>query len=121
MEDKMGDDDRRRKREKNNESVRKCRMNEKLKIQSAQEELIKYKKEYQELVEKYSSLQKELGTLRSLFQTSLSPNGAASDSPATSTSISNEQTQPYIVNNTTSITFFKIKHSLIFFFYFKRR
>ena len=76
----MNDDDRKRKREKNNESVRKCRQNEKLKIESAKKELEKYKQEYQELAEKYESLQKELRTLRSLFQSSNSMPTTATNS-----------------------------------------
>lgn len=115
MSDKIDDDDHRRKREKNNESVRKCRMNEKLKIQSAQEELAKYKKEYQELVEKYSSLQKELGTLRSLFQSSINPNGSLS----ATTSISTEQTQSNTVNN-QSIHFFKTNLNFKLFYFLSR-
>ena len=66
--DKMSEEERKRKRERNNESVKKCRQNEKLKISHASEELAKHKKEYTELEEKYKSLQKELQVLKSLFQ-----------------------------------------------------
>jgi hypothetical protein len=63
----MSDEDKKRKRERNNESVRKCRMNEKNKINKASEELSKHKQEYKELEEKYQALQKELQVLKSLF------------------------------------------------------
>lgn len=66
----MSEDDHRRKRDKNNESVRKCRENEKKKIEEGQKELDKMKKENKELEEKYSNLQKELQLLKSLFQNS---------------------------------------------------
>jgi hypothetical protein len=67
----MSEEERKRKRERNNESVRKCRQNEKKKINTASEELDNYKKEYRELEEKYLNLQKELQTLKSLFQAPL--------------------------------------------------
>lgn len=66
----MDDEDRKRKRERNNESVRKCRQNEKKKIETARDELEKYKNEYTELEDKYTTLQKELQVLKSLFQSS---------------------------------------------------
>jgi len=55
------------KRKKNNQSVKKCRENEKRKIELAQMELEEYKKENKLLDEKYTSLQKELAVLKSLF------------------------------------------------------
>jgi hypothetical protein len=71
----MSEEERKRKRERNNESVRKCRQNEKKKISTASEELERYKKEYRELEEKYQMLQRELQTLKSLFQAPLQVNG----------------------------------------------
>lgn len=55
------------KREKNNESVKKCRLNEKKKIEAASAKLDEYKKENKMLEDKYSNLQKELNVLKSLF------------------------------------------------------
>lgn len=55
------------KREKNNESVKKCRLNEKKKIEAASAKLDDYKKENKMLEDKYSNLQKELNVLKSLF------------------------------------------------------
>jgi hypothetical protein len=63
----MSKDDYRLKREKNNQSVKRCRMNEKNKIEKATIKLEEYKKESQMLEEKYACLQKELNTLKSLF------------------------------------------------------
>ena len=55
------------KREKNNESVKKCRLNEKKKVEAASAKLDDYKKENKMLEDKYSNLQKELNVLKSLF------------------------------------------------------
>jgi archaellum component FlaC len=55
------------KRERNNESVKKCRMNEKKKIETATAKLEEFKKENKMLEDKYSGLQKELNILKSLF------------------------------------------------------
>jgi len=55
------------KRERNNESVKKCRMNEKKKIEAATAKLEEFKKENKMLEDKYSGLQKELNILKSLF------------------------------------------------------
>ena len=55
------------KRERNNESVKKCRMNEKKKIETATAKLEEFKKENKMLEDKYSGLQKELSILKSLF------------------------------------------------------
>jgi len=55
------------KRERNNESVKKCRMNEKKKIEAATAKLEEFKKENKMLEDKYSGLQKELSILKSLF------------------------------------------------------
>ena len=58
------------KREKNNQSVKKCRENEKKKVEMATEKLEEYKKENKSLEDKYESLKKELGVLKSLFMQS---------------------------------------------------
>ena len=63
----MDEEDYKLKREKNNQSVKKCRLNEKRKIELATEKLEEYKKEHKMLDDKYSSLQKELKVLKSLF------------------------------------------------------
>ena len=55
------------KRERNNESVKRCRMNEKKKIEAATAKLDEFKKENKMLEDKYSTLQKELNVLKSLF------------------------------------------------------
>jgi hypothetical protein len=60
------------KRKRNNESVQKCRMNEKKRVESARIQLDAYKQEEKELDEKYANLQKELQVLKSLFHTSTS-------------------------------------------------
>ncbi len=64
------DEDYKQRRERNNESVKRCRENEKKKIQMAREELEKHKNENIELERKCSSLEKELETLKSLFRNS---------------------------------------------------
>lgn len=64
------DDERRMRRERNNQSVRKCRENEKKKVENARNDLAKHKRDNRDLEEKYSSLRKELDVLKSLFQTS---------------------------------------------------
>lgn len=66
------------KREKNNQSVKKCRENEKRKMELATEKLEEYKKENKLLDEKYTSLQKELAVLKSLFIQSSASNSAPS-------------------------------------------
>jgi chromosome segregation ATPase len=82
----MSDEDsKKRKRERNNESVRKCRQNEKKKINTASQELDKYKQEYRELEDKYMTLQKELQTLKSLFQAPLQATNLSSAVVATLT------------------------------------
>jgi len=64
------------KREKNNQSVKKCRENEKRKMELATEKLEEYKKENKLLDEKYTGLQKELAVLKSLFIQSSASNSA---------------------------------------------
>ena len=73
MED---DEEYKLKRERNNESVKKCRMNEKKKIETATAKLDDYKKENKMLEEKYSGLEKELKVLKSLF---LQSSGSGTD------------------------------------------
>lgn len=68
----MDSDDYKEKRERNNRSVQKCRSNEKKKIETARKQLEHYKREEKELEEKYTSLQKELQVLKSLFKSSMS-------------------------------------------------
>jgi hypothetical protein len=77
------DDERRMRRERNNQSVRKCRENEKKKVENARNDLAKHKRDNRDLEEKYSSLRKELDVLKSLFQTSTT-NTASSRSGTTS-------------------------------------
>lgn len=55
------------KRKRNNESVKKCRENEKQKIKEAEEKSKKLKDENKALEEKLSSMKKEVGVLKSLF------------------------------------------------------
>ena len=74
----MDEEDYKQKREKNNQSVKKCRLNEKRKIEMATEKLEQYKKEHKMLDDKYSSLQKELSVLKSLFFESSSSVGETS-------------------------------------------
>ncbi len=74
----MDDEDYKQKRERNNQSVKKCRLNEKRKIELATEKLEQYKKEHKMLDDKYSSLQKELSVLKSLFFESSSSVGETS-------------------------------------------
>lgn len=76
------------KREKNNQSVKKCRENEKRKVEEATEKLEEYKKENKALEEKYSSLQKELSVLKSLFtqSTATVPSNSEDNQPSTNES-----------------------------------
>lgn len=73
-------------REKNNQSVKKCRENEKRKVEEATEKLEEYKKENKALEEKYSSLQKELSVLKSLFTQSAATVPSSSEENQTATS-----------------------------------
>ena len=82
------DDEKKRKRERNNESVRKCRQNEKKKISGASEELVRYKQEYKELERKYENLQKELQVLKSLFHAPTTSSNQVAASTSTATNIS---------------------------------
>ena len=56
------------KRKRNNESVKKCRENEKQKIKDAEEKSKKLKEENKLLSDKLSSMRKEVGVLKSLFE-----------------------------------------------------
>lgn len=66
----MDEDSYKLKREKNNQSVKKCRENEKKKVEIATVKLDEFKKENKSLEDKYESLKKELGVLKSLFMQS---------------------------------------------------
>ena len=57
-----------KKRERNNKSVQKCRENEKKKVQEAKVLLEQHKKENKELEAKCGNLEKELQVLKSLFR-----------------------------------------------------
>ena len=63
-------DDYKIKRMRNNESVKKCRKNERNRIQATKQKLEHYVNENKSLEEKYSNLQKELQVLKSLFDSS---------------------------------------------------
>lgn len=65
----MSDDEEyKKKRERNNKSVQKCRENEKKKVQEAKVLLEQHKKENKELEAKCGNLEKELQVLKSLFR-----------------------------------------------------
>ena len=83
------DEDYKQKRERNNESVKRCRINEKKKIEDASQRLEESKRENKVLEEKYSSLQKQLQFLKSLFVQSTADNNQASSQPTNSQAASN--------------------------------
>ena len=56
------------KRKRNNESVKKCRENEKTKIKEAEEKSRRLKEENRQLSDRLTSLRKEVGVLKSLFE-----------------------------------------------------
>lgn len=98
----MSEDEKKQRRAKNNESVRKCRENEKLRIESAKQKLAKSKQDYKELQQKYEALQKELETFKSLFQGPIHQNvlAAVSSSSSTSTaSASNNMSKKMSIRN----------------------
>ncbi len=86
------------KRERNNESVKRCRENEKKKIEAAQTKLDEYKKENKLLESKYASLQKELSVLKSLFIQSTSSGTTASSSSSSAPSTSDA----IVINDSSS-------------------
>jgi predicted nuclease with TOPRIM domain len=80
------------KRQRNNESVRKCRSAEKEKIKMTKEKLEKFKNENKLLDEKLANMKKELQVLKSLFDTSAAPPTAADTFSATASSSSASDT-----------------------------
>ena len=82
----MDEDEYKQKRKKNNDSVKKCRENEKKKMEMATEKLEEFKKENKKLEETLSSKQKELSVLKSLFMQS-SGVGKSTASASTSNDI----------------------------------
>lgn len=79
------EEERKRRRERNNESVRKCRENEKKRVDKARADLAQHKQDNKELEEKYSSLRRELELLKSLFNSPSSATNTAATSTTTST------------------------------------
>jgi len=73
----MSDEDYKRRRERNNQSVQLCRAKEKQKVDAARKEVDKFKNENKTLKEKLSSMQKELGLLKSLFSQNSSAQSAS--------------------------------------------
>jgi hypothetical protein len=84
------DDEYKLKREKNNQSVKKCRENEKRKVEEATEKLEEYKRENKSLEDKYSNLQKELAVLKSLFSQSTATASENSDQTSSSSMDQNQ-------------------------------
>ncbi len=84
------DDEYKLKREKNNQSVKKCRENEKRKVEEATEKLEEYKRENKSLEDKYSNLQKELAVLKSLFSQSTATSSENSDQTSSSSMDQNQ-------------------------------
>jgi predicted ABC-class ATPase len=56
-----------RRRQRNNESVKRYKLNEKKQIQEYKIKLIQYKQEYEVLTQRYNKLKIELNLLRELF------------------------------------------------------
>lgn len=89
------EDEHRRRRERNNESVRKCRENEKKRVEKAKSDLVRHKQDHKDLQDKYSSLRRELEVLKSLFHSS-------SSSPASSSAMATIQSNGTSVASTSA-------------------